>query len=101
MPERKRFFSADVFPYRTRLIIIIICIICIITITSTIIMTVIVRKPLEYHVGLMRYSSLLHLSIFIAPALVAAFLINVPKFLETELVWIEREEVGGESCYKL
>ena len=55
---------------------------------------VIVRNPLEYHVGKTRYSSLLHLSIFIAPALIAAFLINVPKFLETELVWIEREEVG-------
>ena len=58
-----------------------------------------IRNPLEYHVGKTRYSSLLHLSIFIAPALVAAFLINVPKFLETELVWIEREEVGrGGLC---
>ena len=63
-------------------------------IISTFIMLVMIRNPLEYHVGKTRYSSLLHLSIFIAPALIAAFLINVPKFLETELVWIEREEVG-------
>ena len=71
-----------------------ISIVCIVIINSTIKMMVIVRNPLEYHVGKTRYSSLLHLSIFIAPALIAAFLINVPKFLETELVWKEREEVG-------
>ena len=46
-----------------RLIISTVCIIIIIA--SSIIMTMIVRNPLEYHVGLTRYSSLLHLSIFI------------------------------------
>ena len=63
----------------------------------TIISRIVIRKPLEFHVGKTRYSSLLHISIFIAPALIAAFLINVPKFFETKLVWIEREEVG--ACY--
>ena len=36
-----------------------------------------------------RYSDMLHATTYILPALLLAVLTNLPKFFETELVWIE------------
>ena len=51
-----------------------------------------IRRPLEYRLGRVRYSSTMHLAIYILPALLLSVVLNIPKFFETELVTIERTD---------
>ena len=45
-----------------------------------------IRRPLEYRLGRVRYSSSMHLATYILPALLLSIILNIPKFFETELV---------------
>ena len=48
-----------------------------------------VKKPIHYKVNKVKNSTRLHFLTFILPALLLAFIFNIPKFLEIELVLIE------------
>ena len=54
-----------------------------------------VRNPLAYRLGLVRYSSTLHLAVYILPALVLSVILNIPKFFETELVTVNMIDERG------
>ena len=56
-----------------------------------------VRNPLAYRLGLVRYSSSLHLAVYILPALLLSVILNIPKFLETELVTVNMVDDSGAS----
>ena len=58
-----------------------------------------VRNPLAYRLGLVRYSSSLHLAVYILPALLLSVILNIPKFLETELVTIDMVDDSGASIH--
>jgi hypothetical protein len=47
---------------------------------------------MEYRLGRLRYSSSIHLAIYILPALIASIVLNIPKFFETELIWYDTVE---------
>ena len=53
-----------------------------------------VRNPLAYRMQKMKYSSATHLAVYIFPSGLAALLINIPKFFETEL---RRKEISGHG----
>ena len=54
-----------------------------------------VRNPLTYRLGLVRYSPSLHLAVYILPALLLSVILNIPKFLETELVTVNMVDDSG------
>jgi hypothetical protein len=56
-----------------------------------------VRNPLTYRMPKMKYSSATHLAVYILPSGFVALLINIPKFLETELVINEITEENNTT----
>ena len=47
----------------------------------------VVVKPIRYRVGILRQSPRIHSLVFIIPPIVISFLMNIPKFMETELFY--------------
>merc|ERR1719282_967790 len=54
----------------------------------------VVWKPIRYRVGILRRSRRIHSLVFIVPPIIISFLINIPKFLETELVYYNATRFG-------
>ena len=58
-----------------------------------------IRNPLEHRFSRSRFSPSIHLTVYILPALLASVLLNIPKFFETELVWVERVDASGVTVH--
>ena len=61
-----------------------------------------VQKPIQFNITKVKSSKVIHFLTFILPALVLAFIFNIPKFFETELVQIvqfNKDENITEEIY--
>jgi len=61
----------------------------------------VVWKPIRYRVGILRRSRRIHSLVFIVPPIIISFLINIPKFFETELVYFNVTNKFGNQDYLL
>ena len=59
----------------------------------------VVVKPIRYRVGILRKSIRIHSLVFIVPPILLSFLINIPKFLETELFYYNVTNIYGKKDY--
>ena len=61
-----------------------------------------IRKPLVHRFSRSRLSSSIHLAAYILPPLLLSVLLNLPKFLELRLIWLEVEdETTGATVHLL
>ena len=62
----------------------------------------VVVKPIRYRVGNLRQSRRIHSLVFIIPPIIISFLMNIPKFMETELFYINVTNIiDGKKDYLL
>ena len=60
-----------------------------------------IRKPLVNRVSLTRLSPSIHLAAYILPPLLLSVFLNIPKFLETQLIRVEVEDETGATVHLL